>query len=366
MEIAELSDRLLESYVPLRALTADHLQTLMRDHSVESILPGKVLFQVGDTDQQYIYLLQGELLLESAGGQHRTLAHDDPSCRFPIAHEQPRRDKALALTDCSIIRFNAPFLDNMLSWDQAAASIKLEIAGQPELDEEARWMLSLLDSNLFHKVPPVNVREVLHAFRERKASAGEVIVAQGEAADTCYYLKQGEADVRREAEGETALLASIGPGRVFGEDALVNDTVRNATVVMRTDGVLMMLGRQDFYRLLRQPDIASIGLAEARQIAGQGGCWVDVRTQDEFEAGHAPGALNVPLGLLHLKAAFLEPARPYVLYCNSGRRSAIAQYLLGKAGFQVSALRNGFEACTDADRAGFLAETGDTRLNHNI
>jgi hydroxyacylglutathione hydrolase len=90
---------------------------------------------------------------------------------------------------------------------------------------------------------------------------------------------------------------------------------------------------------------------------------VDVRTQDEFEAGHVPGAFHLPLGLLRLKLRLLDPNRSCIVYCNSGRRSAIAEHLLREAGFaQVAALKNGFEGFPDAERAFFLSESGDTKL----
>src|SRR5690606_31921652 len=144
--IAALNERLLENYVPLRALTADHLATLMREHHIETVLAGKTLFDIGDTDRCYVYLLHGTLTLETATGDERELSHDARECRLPVEHRQPRTVKAVARTDCSVIRFDVAQLDAMLSYDQAADSIKLAVTAQPELGGEARWMLALLDS----------------------------------------------------------------------------------------------------------------------------------------------------------------------------------------------------------------------------
>ncbi|HEY9035416.1 MAG TPA: cyclic nucleotide-binding domain-containing protein [Pseudomonadales bacterium] len=363
MEIAALNDRLLENYVPLRALTADHLATLMREHHIDTVLAGKTLFDIGDTDRCYVYLLHGTLEIETATGDARTLSQDALECRFPLAHRQPRACKAVAKTDCSVIRFDAAMLDSMLCFDQAADSIKLEVTEQPELGEEARWILALLDSNLIHKVPPVNLRSIVDCFKARSVKGGEVIVRQGDAADACYYLKRGEATVSVQTDGVEQVVASLPPGRFFGEDALVHDAPRNATVTMGCDGELLTLNKSDFIRLLQRPDCAWIGLGEARQRVETGALWVDVRTQDEFEAGHVPGAFHLPLGLLRLKLRLLDPNRSCIVYCNSGRRSAIAEHLLREAGFaQVAALKNGFEGFPDAERAFFLSESGDTKL----
>ena len=62
---------------------------------------------------------------------------------------------------------------------------------------------------------------------------------------------------------------------------------------------------------------------------------LDVRTPEEFQGGHIPGAINVP----HdgsgdwLRNQGLSPDTDIVVYCESGRRSAIAQQVFLKAGF---------------------------------
>ena len=83
------------------------------------------------------------------------------------------------------------------------------------------------------------------------------------------------------------------------------------------------------------------------------GQWIDVRTQDEFEQGHMPGALNMPLNLLKLKSRMLEADRHLVVYCNSGRRSEAAAYLLGQDGFKVSALAGGYSNYSLDDQREF-------------
>jgi rhodanese-related sulfurtransferase len=62
---------------------------------------------------------------------------------------------------------------------------------------------------------------------------------------------------------------------------------------------------------------------------------LDVRTPAEFSAGHVPGARNVPHDLLSSKTAGLDELRDkqVVLYCRSGRRTALAEDTLRKAGF---------------------------------
>ena len=63
---------------------------------------------------------------------------------------------------------------------------------------------------------------------------------------------------------------------------------------------------------------------------------LDVRTPEEYAAGHVPGAVNIPHGELGARIAELAGARErdIVVYCWTGVRSAAALEVLGKAGFK--------------------------------
>jgi len=74
--------------------------------------------------------------------------------------------------------------------------------------------------------------------------------------------------------------------------------------------------------------------AEARSLVEHGARLVDVRTPEEFAAGHIPGAVNVPVQSLDGRFGELGPKdRPVVLYCQSGMRSGRAARMLRSAGF---------------------------------
>jgi rhodanese-related sulfurtransferase len=62
---------------------------------------------------------------------------------------------------------------------------------------------------------------------------------------------------------------------------------------------------------------------------------VDVRTPGEYAAGHARGAINIPLSELSGRLNELPPKdRPIVVYCRTGSRSRVAKRLLERAGFR--------------------------------
>ena len=74
--------------------------------------------------------------------------------------------------------------------------------------------------------------------------------------------------------------------------------------------------------------------ATAHTVVEAGGALVDVRTPEEFAAGHLPGATNIPLGEISARYREIgEPSRPVVVYCKSGMRSAAAATELRSRGF---------------------------------
>ena len=88
----------------------------------------------------------------------------------------------------------------------------------------------------------------------------------------------------------------------------------------------------------RADDFALIGsqaLAERLEITDSPLLVLDVRSAAEFAEGHIPGAVNVPHDALGERIAELGAvdAKDIVVYCRSGRRSAIALDMLRKAGF---------------------------------
>jgi adenylyltransferase/sulfurtransferase len=111
------------------------------------------------------------------------------------------------------------------------------------------------------------------------------------------------------------------------------------------------------YRELLQQvrsEISEIDATQARERIESGEpVVVDVREQDEWDEGHIPGAVHVPRGHLESRIERLAPdaARPVVIYCSAGNRSAFAAKTLMDLGYEdVVSLAGGF---TDWKRNGF-------------
>lgn len=70
---------------------------------------------------------------------------------------------------------------------------------------------------------------------------------------------------------------------------------------------------------------------------------LDVRTEQEFNLGHIPGAINIPVDALRMRLGELPRDRAITAYCQVGQRGYLATRILMQAGFQVSNLGGGFK-----------------------
>ena len=73
---------------------------------------------------------------------------------------------------------------------------------------------------------------------------------------------------------------------------------------------------------------------DIKKIIEEGALIVDVRTPEEFRAGHIEGALNVPLNEIGRAMEWLQKDVPAVLVCESGSRSGYAEMILKANGFE--------------------------------
>lgn len=121
---------------------------------------------------------------------------------------------------------------------------------------------------IFADVDPADLQRLAEAATERMASSGEAIVHEGDFGYTVMLIEEGTADVLK---GE-AVVASLGPGDVFGEIAVEQAGRRSASVVATSDLRLIVILNRDLWRVERLlPDIATRmrETAQARSLRAQ-------------------------------------------------------------------------------------------------
>ena len=262
--------------------------------------------------------------------------------RNPVAPVYPRRVTARARDRVKFISIDSDLLDVMLTWDQTGTYEVSELQGASDQPNED-WMTMLLQTKAFHKIPPANIQAIFMRMQQINYRGGDVILKQGAEGDYFYVLIRGSALVTRETplSKDGIKLAELNVGDTFGEEALISDAKRNATVTMQSDGAVMRLGKDDFNKLLNEPMLEWVSMPEAEEIIRSGGQWLDVRLPSEYENQHLDGAINIPLYFIRLKINTLDPDKKYIVCCDTGRRSSAGAYILSERGYKAYVLRGG-------------------------
>jgi CRP-like cAMP-binding protein len=334
----------LKTLVPINALNAENFEELAGKALIEDLAAGKTLFKAGDIDRKTIYLLEGQIDIADGEGKQTIVRGGSDVAKHPLANHQARQHTATAKTACKLTRFDTDLLDILLTWDQLSGIEVNEITANDgdSAADEGDWMTRILQSQAFLQVPPANIQAMFMRIQEVPMRAGEVIINQGDDGDYYYLIKTGKAKVTRASKsGSELTLASLKDGDAFGEEALLSEAKRNATIKMETDGTLMRLSKEDFNALLKEPMLSWVELDEAKEIISSGAKWLDVRLESEHENSGIKGSLNIPLFMLRMKVDTLKGDVAYITYCDSGRRSSAAAFLLSERGYQAYVLKGG-------------------------
>ena len=341
---------ILRTFSPLDGLKAENLSALARKTQLRELGAGRTLFKEGDTEKRTFYLVSGSVELRADERLMGTVRAGSPEARAALAPGLPRKFTARAATDLEYIMIDSDLLDVLLTWDQTGQYEVSEL-NSGGADATGDWMTTLLQTKAFHRIPPANIQAIFMRMQRINYRASDVVIKQGTEGDYFYVVVAGKCIVTRETplNKEGIKLAEIGPGDSFGEEALIAEAKRNATVTMATDGTLMRLGKQDFQTLLNEPLLQWVTQDQAKEIVAKGGKWLDVRLPSEFQNFRIDGAVNIPLYFIRLKLNALDKNTPYIVCCDTGRRSSAAAYILSERGFEAYVLKGGL-AATEAAR----------------
>lgn len=344
MTADQLDAELLKRFSPLDGLKRDNLAALVGKIQIRELSPQQFLFKEGDTEKRTLYVLSGTLELLDQGEVIEIIEGGTDNAKNPVAAVFPRRVSARARDRVQYFAIDSDLLDVMLTWDQTGSYEVSELGGPGDGGDD--WMTTLLQAKAFHKIPPANIQAIFMRMQQINYKSGDVILKQGTEGDYFYVLTRGKCLVTRETplNKEGIRLAELKVGDTFGEEALISNAKRNATVTMLQDGSVMRLGKDDFKKLLNEPMLNWVSFSEGEQIIENGGQWLDVRLPSEFENQHLEGAINVPLYFIRLKINTLDTSKKYVLCCDTGRRSSAGAYILSERGYQTCVLRGGISS----------------------
>lgn len=341
----ELDLNKFRTLIPINALYDDSLLQLASATRVQRLERGDVVFDIGDKDGDSVFLMSGEICEFTEREEASYINAGSEEALYALANFKPRQFRAEVISDsATVARVDTQLLEKLLAWGQFAPDhlpTEDDSAEAGPDAEESEWMMRMLQSKPFLKLPAANIQRLFSRMREVHFSAGDRVVRMGAPGDFYYIIKQGHCKVWRPVGSGEHILAQLGPYDSFGEEALISEAPRNANVTMLSDGRLMQLSKTDFAALLEEPLLDWVDAQGASAMSGDGAVRIDVRLESEFANSRLPGAINIPLHRIRTQAAKLDKGRKYILYCDTGQRSSAGAFLLGQLGFDVKVLKGG-------------------------
>ncbi len=347
-----LDIRMLAALKPISSFSPARLRELLDYCHLETFAQGQGPFKSHSLHGQSVYLLQGELELVYEDGNRVIIRANSEWAKHPLGKRQPEIISATALTDIQLLRVDDVMLDMMVTWDQFSPRRGFKPMHEMEAASDASASVKrLLNSGMFSAeylkngpfahLPPANIGQLIDRTEAIAVWDNDVIIREGDEGDYYYMIESGRAQVTRLVGGVNMLLAELKAGDAFGEEALVSGARRNATVTMQTNGMLLRVKRQDFLELMQEPLLHRLNYGDAIKKVAQGAIWIDTRHPSEYRYDKLPGAINVPLNDIRNAIGALNKSHTYIAYCQSGRRSSAAAFILAQAGYDVYVLEGG-------------------------
>lgn len=327
----------------------------------------KFIFNQGDRDEFSFYLLDGDIEFYADKRLQSEIKGGTDRAKYAMAQLQPRQFSARAKTNCTILRIRRDSVDQLhvLQGESSTNNEDMEEGADVDIttvdfseDEGVDWMTRMFQSELFSRLPTANIHGLFALLTPLELKAGDVVFNQGDPGECYYIVQEGQCQVSRKppSGGKDVNLAVLKPGDSFGEESLITDTPRNATVSMLTDGIIMELSKDDFINLIKKPVLHSVSYGEATALVETGSHrWLDVRFKKEHEDSSIPGSLNIPLNMLRMEMENLDRETGYIVYCDTGGRSSTGAFLLTEGGYNACYLEGGLVNCPQAAKPSDVA-----------
>ena len=216
------------------------------------------------SDKMY-YLLEGEVTLLVQGKPVRTVTPGQIFGEWAAFSESPRSATALATAACRVISldgrgFQAALRSNpefslmlMGTMIRRLRAMLGQLTGIPSAASQEK------DSRVFDKGLLAALAEGLGDQVRVRYDRGSVIMVEGQAGVLMYVVLEGRVVITLRG----AVLQYVGPGGVFGELALIDQSARAADATAETDCALLAINRNLFLNLVKSDPTFAVSLLSA-------------------------------------------------------------------------------------------------------
>jgi putative peptide zinc metalloprotease protein len=234
---------------PFATLPDRALAAVAAQFEIEHRALGSVIFREGDEGDRLFMIVSGQAELSAIGTAGQvpltTLGPGEMLGELALLSPGAKRNATLvALTPLALMSLAEEKFRAMLAAHPETATA-FDLYAERLLT--ARFIKSV---GPFMTLDDPSRRWLAGRVTHRSVPAGQTIIRQGTPGDSCFILREGRVEVVVEDQGRERMVASMGPGSIFGEAALLTGAQRTATVRATAPCEVFELKRHDLDELL--------------------------------------------------------------------------------------------------------------------
>ncbi|MEE8059857.1 MAG: cyclic nucleotide-binding domain-containing protein [Pseudomonadales bacterium] len=332
---------LIKQFTPLKQVSRKYHQQLATHLRLITVKLGETIIRKSRNTKLVHFLVKGSVEIRESFEVRYSLSHDDTRCENPLETRLQDRSSVKALEECTLLVTHTDQVDQYLTWSQDYTIFYLDegdfsLRDDDLIDDDFQedWDNVFIRSPLAANLSPAVIYQLMSRLEDVPVNAGDTIVKTHSPGDYFYIIKQGTVEVQTEATGPfKGESFKLGTGNYFGDEALVADTIRNATVTMTSDGILGRLDIEAFEHLIKLHLVSPLTTeinTQTKNIKV-----LDVRFPMEYKLGHEAESINIPISVLRKQLDKMKQSLLYVITPANDRRAELATYLMRQAGYQA-------------------------------
>ena len=224
-------------------LPAEALEALVAHLALVPLEAGIALFKEGDPGDALYVIVEGEVSVQAEGPPRVEMARLGPGSfigEVALMTDQPRSATVTATEPSELLRIDRHTLSRVLADHGDVLRAVLRFVRERLVD---RWMRT---SPLFRPFNDEQRNALAARFKFLEIEANTKLLAAGQRPDGLYITLAGSYSVQRNG----ALVATVGPGELIGETALLSGGTFRSDVVSRGKGLALCLPAQDFREVI--------------------------------------------------------------------------------------------------------------------
>jgi putative peptide zinc metalloprotease protein len=310
----------------LSGLPSELIDLIAKDLIEEEYPADSIIFRQGEAGDRLAIIVSGkaEVSVLDAKETPLVVATLEPGDSFgELALLQPggrRNATVTARKRLLLLTLKSDLFERLLGEEPGIRPAIEQMADQIELANFLKMCTP------FTSLGPKVIRSMGERVEHLDIPEGKVIIQQGESGNTCYLIRTGKVEVTLAEDGVKRRLATLGPGTLFGEAALLTEAPRNATVRAIEPSTLLSLDRPTLLQALAAEQQVAQKLSEMLQMRGRPrqALGVEVHTR-QLPDGDTVYLLKNP----RLGTYFRLSCRGWFLWCQLNGKNGMRELATG-------------------------------------